>query len=143
MNKLLHQIIKFGIVGVLCFCIDFAIVVLLNSALNVHYIIATFFGFTISVIVNYLLSMKYVFTRKEELDRKKEFVAFVILSVMGLGLNEVIMLFCMEVVYANWNWIETLLSHKMAVAGSKIFATGIVMVFNFVTRKIFLEQKAS
>ena len=69
------------------------------------------------------------------------FVAFVILSVMGLGLNEVIMLFCMEVVYANWNWITTFLSHKMAVAGSKVFATGIVMVFNFVTRKIFLEQK--
>ena len=31
--------------------------------------------------------------------------------------------------------------YNIAVAGGKIFATGLVMIYNFVTRKIFLEKK--
>ena len=157
MNKLLHQIIKFGIVGVLCFCIDFAIVVLLNSALNVHYMIATFFGFTISVMVNYLLSMKYVFTRKEELDRKKEFAVFLLLSLVGMGINTLVLWLCVDVIYAYVHWVQTATAalfdllagigihissvEDLAALIAKCVATGIVMVYNFISRKIFLEKK--
>ena len=90
MKKLMDQILKFGAVGFFCFFIDFAIYTVLLAIIDWHYdyVIATFWGFTISVIVNYLLSMKFVFVRKDDMDRKKEFVIFVVLSIIGCILNE-------------------------------------------------------
>lgn len=141
MKKLLEQIVKFGIVGVLCFGIDFAVFSFLNYVVNVHYAVAAFWGFVISVIINYILSMKFVFERKEQMDRKAEFVIFVILSVIGLGLNELIIWGCVDGIYAHWKWLNGLISTDLAEIGGKIVATGIVMVYNFITRKIFLEKK--
>ena len=149
MKKLMEQIMKFGVVGVVCFLIDFAITMVVSSLLRNYAgmetgmaaLIAAFFGFTISVIINYILSMKFVFARKEDMDRRKEFVIFTILSLIGLGIHEVIILVCIDVIYANWAWLNQLLSPTLATAGGKIFATGVVMVYNFITRKIFLEKK--
>ena len=109
LNKLLAQIIKFGFVGGLCFVIDFAIstglVAVLRNIIgeDLAALIGAFCGFTISVVVNYILSMKYVFTRNEELGRKKEFVIFVILSLIGLGINELVIWICTGVYSANAN----------------------------------------
>ena len=102
MKKLLEQILKFGVVGVVCFVIDFVITMVMSTVLREIFsmgtsraaLVAAFFGFVISVIVNYLLSMKYVFVRKEDMDRRKEFIIFVILSAFGLVLNEVIIKVC-------------------------------------------------
>lgn len=149
MKKLLEQILKFGVVGVVCFVIDFVITMVMSTVLREIFsmgtsqaaLVAAFFGFVISVIVNYLLSMKYVFVRKEDLDRRKEFIIFVILSAFGLVLNEVIIKVCLDVVYVNWQWLRGFAGPTLATAGAKIVATAVVMVYNFVTRKIFLEQK--
>ena len=149
MNKLMEQIMKFGVVGVVCFLIDFVITMvvstLLRSAAGMETgtaaLIGAFFGFTISVIINYILSMKYVFVRKEDLDRRKEFVIFTILSLIGLLIHEVIIMICIDGIYGNWMWLKGWLSPTLATAGGKIFATGIVMIYNFITRKKFLEQK--
>nr|MBQ8253427.1 GtrA family protein [Lachnospiraceae bacterium] len=149
MKKLIEQIMKFGVVGVVCFLIDFAITMIVSALLRNYAgmetgtaaLIAAFFGFTISVIINYILSMKFVFERKEDMDRKKEFIIFTILSLIGLGIHEVIILVCIDLIYGNWTWLNQLLSPTLATAGGKIFATGIVMIYNFITRKIFLEKK--
>ncbi len=143
MKKLIDQILKFGIVGVFCFFIDFVIYTTLIAVIDWQkdYVIATFFGFTISVIVNYILSMKFVFVRKEEMDRKKEFVIFVVLSIIGCILNELLVILCMDGIYDNWQWLQSVCSRELAKIGGKIVATGVVMVYNFVTRKIFLEKK--
>lgn len=143
MKKLFEQILKFGAVGFFCFFIDFAIYTILLAVIDWHYdyVIATFWGFTISVIVNYLLSMKFVFVRKDDMDRKKEFVIFVILSIIGCILNEVLIVLCMNGVYDNWPWLQSIIGRELAKMGGKIVATGVVMVYNFITRKIFLEKK--
>lgn len=143
MKKLLDQIMKFGMVGVLCFAIDFGIYTLLVRLIDwkYDYVIATFWGFTISVIVNYILSMKYVFVRKADMDRRKEFVIFVVLSIIGCIINELLILACMEGIYDHWMWLNQLISREIAKLGGKIVATGVVMVYNFITRKIFLESK--
>ena len=99
-------------------------------------------GFTVSVIINYILSFKFVFERKEDLDRRKEFVAFIILSVIGLGLNQLIIWICVGPVYGNIAFLRNILNYDLAYTGAKVIATAIVMVYNFVTRKIFLEKKA-
>lgn len=149
MKKLIDQILKFGVVGIISFIVDFVITMAVSTLLRTSVgmttsqaaLVGAFFGFVISVIVNYILSMKYVFERREDLDRKKEFTIFVVLSIIGLGINELIILFCIDLMYANWAWLHNLIGATLATAGAKIVATAVVMVYNFVTRKIFLENK--
>ena len=148
MKKLFAQIIKFGFVGGLCFLIDFVITMIVNHLLNAvtgmafetTATIAGFFGFTISVIVNYVLSMKFVFERNEDMSRKKEFIIFIILSIIGLGINEVVIWFCTGVLYKDIQWLQENFNNTLYLARAKILATAIVMVYNFVSRKIFLEK---
>lgn len=142
MKKLFQQIIKFGIVGVICFVIDFAITTIPTYFFgqNSVYICAVF-GFVISCVVNYLLSIKYVFTEKKEMDKKREFLVFVILSAIGLLLNELIIYLCQDVIYVRIAWIRALIPSVWIVPVSKIISTGVVMVYNFISRKLFLERK--
>lgn len=152
MKKLVEQIMKFGAVGFLCFFIDYLVgLVVLHVVLGVGVFgensfsmgsqIGSALGFTVSVIVNYILSFKFVFERKEDMNRKAEFVIFIILSVIGLGLNQVVMWICTVLVYNNVEWIQKLLGYGLAFTVAKVIATAIVMVYNFITRKIFLEKK--
>lgn len=149
MKKLFEQIIKFGLVGIVCTIIDFSITLVVSAVLRkfgqdvtTAAMIGGFFGFTISLIVNYILSMKYVFARREDMDRKKEFIIFVVLSVIGCGINELLIkgsMFVLENYFAN-----TILYKYPTIATTvaKLVATAVVMVYNFVTRKIFLEKKS-
>lgn len=129
MKKLMEQIVKFGFVGFLCFFIDYGLMVLLKEKLGIHYLISSTISFTVSVIVNYILSITFVFETDKSKNKVGEFVIFVFLSVVGLGINAL----CM------WVAVEFIHIHYML---SKIGATAVVMVYNFVTRKIFIEKKS-
>lgn len=126
MKKLLEQIMKFGVVGVIAFIIDYGLLALLTEVFGVNYLVSATISFTVSVIFNYLASMRYVFTHKEDMSRTREFIIFVVLSIIGLLINN----FCM------WAGVEMLHIHYLI---TKIGATALVMVWNFVTRKIFLD----
>ncbi len=141
MKNLLNQIIKFGIVGFFCFFIDFGITTGLTNQLGVHYLISKFLGFVVSAIVNYILSVKFVFTRKKQMDKKKEFSVFLVLSAIGLVINEIVMYICIDGIYRNSNSLQNLMTESFVVYLSAILATGVVMVYNFISRKLFLERK--
>lgn len=126
MKKLIAQFMKFGVVGVIAFVIDFGLLVLLTEVFGVNYLVSATISFVVSVIFNYVASMRYVFTHKEDMSRRKEFVIFVVLSAIGLVINDV----CM------WAGVTLLAINYMV---TKIFATVVVAVWNFVTRKIFLD----
>lgn len=148
MKKLIGQFVKFGIVGVIATIIDFAvsmaIYVLIDRVTGFKYseLVGSFFGFSISVIVNYVLSMKYVFERRDDMDRKTEAGIFLILSVIGLGMNMLVIYVLMHPVYENCEMINIRMSQDWAVVVSKIIATVLVMIWNFVSRKILLEKKS-
>ena len=140
-KKLIAQIMKFGVVGLISFIVDFSIYTIICNVMGISYLIAGFAGFTISVIVNYILSMHFVFESRNDLSKTKEFIIFVFLSVVGLGVNELILYLCIDVIYANWNWLSSWLSIKPMNLLAKVAATGIVMIYNFVSRKLCLEKK--
>lgn len=151
MNKLLKQIARFGIVGVICFLIDFGIYTVLNLLFRAtgfagsfpqYYLVSQFISFIISTVANYLLSMKYVFVRRDDLSRQKEFLIFFILSCIGLVINELALFVGMDVIYGNWQWMRSWMSTGMAETFWKLFATGVVMVYNFISRKMTLEKKS-
>ena len=127
-NKLFAQIIKFGFVGGTSFLIDAGILFLLTEFVGVHYLISGAISFTASVIYNYILSIKWVFDAKEDVNKVQELAVFIGLSVIGLSLNQLFM----------WLFVDIFHIYYML---SKIIATAIVIVYNFVTRKIFIEKK--
>ena len=126
-KKLFLQIFKFGIVGGIAFVIDYSIMVICKELLHFSVLLSAFFGFTTSVIYNYIASVKWVFDVNEDKSKTKNFIIFVIFSVIGLILTEVIMWFGTDIL-------------KISYLIVKIVATILVMIFNFVTRKLFLEK---
>lgn len=128
-GKLIRQIIKFGVVGGTAFIIDAGTLFVLTEFFGIHYLISGTISFTLSVIYNYILSIKWVFDAKEGNSKATELAVFVGLSVIGLGLNQLFM----------WFFVDILQIYYML---SKIVATAVVMVYNFITRKLFIEKKA-
>ena len=61
MKKLIEQMIKFGFVGFLCFFIDWGIMVFLTEVFGINPLISSAISFTVSVTVNYILSVTFVF----------------------------------------------------------------------------------
>lgn len=126
MSKLIKQIIKFGIVGGSAFVIDYGLMIFLTEVMNINYLISNGLSFSASVVFNYIMSVKWVFDVKKKNSKTNEFLIFVLLSLVGLGINQFIM----------WISVEKLEVYYIL---SKIYATIIVMVYNFITRKMFLE----
>lgn len=126
-NNLIKQILKFGIVGGIAFVIDYALLYVCTEYLNIYVLYSSIISFSISVIFNYIMSIKWVFDVNHK-QTHKDFIIFIIFSIIGLGINQLIM----------YLGIERLHIYYMLV---KIASTGIVMVYNFITRKIFIEKK--
>ena len=129
MKKLAAQIVKFGVVGGSAFLIDYGVMIALTELVGIHYLISSGISFAVSVIYNYVLSVRWVFEVDKAKDKRKEFILFTALSIIGLGLNQVLM----------WGFVAGLHVFYML---AKIIVTAIVMVYNFVTRKLFLEKKS-
>lgn len=126
LKKLIAQFMKFGIVGVIAFVIDYGVMIFLTEVFGVPYLISTTISFVVSVIFNYFASMRFVFKRKDDMSRRREFIIFIVLSVCGLGINDLLMWLMVDSLYIDYRL-------------SKIVVTVVVAVWNFVTRKIFLE----
>lgn len=125
MKKLISQFFKFGVVGVIAFIVDYLSLYLLTEFLNVYYLISSIISFLLSIIVNYILSIKWVFDIKKR-QSFKDVIIFTLLSAIGLLINLLVMYLSVEV-------------FKIYYMIGKLIATFIVMIWNFVTRKMFLE----
>ena len=121
------QLIKFGIVGVIATFVDVGVLVVLKELLHVDVLLASAISFCVSVTVNYILSMSFVFKGKKQ-SKLREFVIFVFLSIGGLCLNQFIL----------WIGVKFTSIYYLTV---KLLAMVIVPTYNFITRKIFLESK--
>ena len=126
-EKLLLQIFKFVIVGGTATILDWIVYYICYNYLHIEPLIANIISFTISVIYNYIASVKWVFDVNKDKSKVKIFIEFIVFSVIGFLLSELLL----------WVGIHKLELNAMLV---KILSTIIVMVFNFVTRKIFLEK---
>ena len=127
MRKLIKQIMRYGVVGASAVVIDYGLMIILTEICGINYLVSSGISFTVSVIFNYVLSVRWVFDVSGERNKINDFIVFVVLIVIGLGINQVMM----------WLLVEFL---GILYFIAKIFATAVVMVYNFITRKIFLEN---
>ena len=126
MNKLVNKIIRFSIVGGIATIIDFVFLYIFKEFLNFNVILANTLSFIISVTYNYIASITWVFDTNKNKNKKVQFILFIIFSIVGLIINNIILY---------------ILTDKLNVYYliSKVVATLIVMIFNFITRKKFIE----
>lgn len=118
--------LRFAAVGLSAFAIDYVLFLLLHL-LGVPYLIANIASYTISTIYNFVLSMRFVFSGKASQTRGQQLGIFLALSAVGLVLNELYLYLLVSCL-------------NIAPALSKVVATFLVTIFNFVTRKFFLED---
>jgi putative flippase GtrA len=92
-------------------------------------LLATAFGFIAGLICNYIFSCLFVFKRIAE-DAKqhkiRSFVLFTIIGIIGLGLTELLM------------YLGILLVGQDRYLAIKIFAAGVVLMWNYLARKILI-----
>ena len=74
MVKLIQQMIKFGFVGVLCFFIDYGIMVFLTEVFGINYMVSSTVSFSVSVTVNYILSVAFVFETDKDKNKIKHYI---------------------------------------------------------------------
>ena len=127
-HPLIQQMARFSVVGVSATVLDFVLLVFLTEVLGCNYLLSNVASFTVSIVVNYLASMRFVFEKRDGMRGRSAFARFVGLSVAGLVINS----FCM------WAIVER---GGIDYRAAKVLAALIVSVWNFVTRKIFLEQR--
>lgn len=128
MKKLGKQILRFGVVGGTAFLIDYGVLFCLTEFAGFNYLVSACISFIVSVIYNYVLSILWVFDARQDRSKTAELAVFIGLSVVGLGLNQLGM----------WLLVDLAGIYYML---AKIVVTAVVMVYNFITRKIFIEGK--
>lgn len=105
-------------------------------------VIAIALGFAVGLIVNWLLSVSFVYrqVKDEKAARsKKSFVIFTIIGVIGLGITELGVWLLVQKIIPEFTFLgvkEFLLPWNEWVA--KVVMTCIVLVFNYVGRKLFI-----
>lgn len=120
------QFFRYIFVGRVAFLADGGSLFLITT-IGVNYLISVIFAFVIGLAVNYGLSKLLVF-ENSSVNGKIEFLVYGIIGVIGLGFTEIIMYVLTEIA-------------GLYFMVSKVIATIIVLVWNFVARKITLYRK--
>ena len=128
MKRIVIQILNFVIIGGFTTLVDLCVLIFTTERLNIPYFISNLLSFSISLSINYFLSMRFVFVVNNR-QSKKDGLMFAVLSILGLVLNQSILV---------------ILTHYFGLfyGYSKIIAIFVVMVWNFVSKKLYFERRS-
>lgn len=135
----LAEVLRFAVTGGVCFLIEFAVLVLLRELLHLDTLIATPIAFLVSVAVNYLLCMAWVFSGAKDGGAAAK-VGFMVTSLMGLVLNELLMLLFRLVLGENGVLLTVFGFTATMYMLNKALATLLVMVWNYFTKRAVLQS---
>lgn len=125
-NETFTQAFKYLIVGGLCTIIDFAILFILTHFLGINYLISSIISFMSGTVLNYFLCTVWIFKIRVVEKRPFEFMYYMIITSVGLGINTCII----------WSLTEFFGFYFML---SKIIAVFFTYWWNFGARKYFLH----
>ena len=118
------QFIRYGFVSGVALVVDFGGMVLLKEAFHVNYLVAATLSFTAGLVVNYLLSLIWVFEKSKH-SRYVEFAIFSGIGIAGLVINDLVI----------WSLTDKFGVYYMI---SKLVATVMTFLWNFSIRKFLL-----
>ena len=98
--------------------------------------IATVCGFTVGLIVNYVISIFFVFTdesQKEKGKGIKPFLIYLAISLVGLVLN-------IAITQLGCNLLSVGKEDTFMFMFISCFAAGVVLIWNYIGRKVFIYK---
>lgn len=110
------------------FTVDFGLLILFTQLVGVNYLIAATMSFCVGVVVNFSLSVKWIFPKSKFTKLHHEFAGVMFIAIIGLVLNDLIL----------WS-----LTSKLGIfyLYSKLIATILIFFWNFFIRKSLLYKK--
>lgn len=134
--KLFKEFFRYAIVGGIAFLADSGTLFLFKEFIfkgdsKPELFASTAAGFIAGLIVNYILSVVFVFKKSENSSSGKSakaFIVFTAIGVIGLGLTELGMY--TGVYLLKWHYLIT-----------KVITAALVLVWNYCGRKIFVFNK--
>ncbi len=125
---LVTQLARFGVVGACTVAFDFGFFWALVNVAHLNYFLSALVAFTMASSLNYVLSVQYVFLAGR-FGRAPEFSIFMVITGVGLGLNQLTMWAFVGIAGANY-----LLA--------KCASLTIVTCWNFLSKKkiVFLDR---
>lgn len=136
LKDLVSSFLKYLIAGGIAFVADFTTLMLCYELLGMHHLLAATLGFSLGVLVTYICSNTFVFSRRKMGDKQAaEFTIFTIIGIVGLLLTLLFMWFFVDICAGIWSFFGL---SAYAVALSKLVTEGIVLLWNFGARKIIL-----
>lgn len=108
---------KFGAVGFIGLIIDFGMTYLLKEKAGINKFLANTIGFAVAVVNNYMLNKYWTFASVNP-HYVREFSSFLLISIMGLLLNNGLL----YLLHEKW---------KMPFYVAKTCSIGMVVIWNF------------
>ncbi len=123
------QFLRYLFVGGIATVFDFGAFVLLVAG-GTHYLLANVIAFAIGVSVNYVLSVRWVFSSRVIDSKIIEFLIFVIIGMAGLGISEASIYIGVDIVHFHYTT-------------AKLVAIACALMWNFAARKLLLFRGSS
>lgn len=126
-KKTLKDLLLYLVVGIIATLTEWILFWALDGLLALHYVPATVIAYLLSTLANWGAGRLLVF-RESSLPLWKELLQIYLAAAAGLGMNLAVMFVCVDLLC-------------MGEMLSKILATGIVFLFNFLIRKLYIYKK--
>ena len=148
-KRLLFEFIRYCVVGGTAFLVETATHWLLwkfvftDTQSGVNIFIVTTIGFLVGLAVNYILSVVWVFTTEKQQKQGKTVKAFLIFALIGLvgyGIKVLLMYLgalCFGISNSDFS-AETV---PLQYYATHIISAGIVLVWNYIGRKVIIFRK--
>ena len=127
-RPVVRQFMSYFCVGGISAIVEWVLFAAFANLLGINYIAATCLAFVFSTLTNWFLGKRWTFKDSKQYEKKalKEVLLIFIVSGVGLLFNIVLMFLFVNVLELNTPLLKVC---------SKITATGIVFVWNFLIRK--------
>lgn len=122
-DNIFIQLFRYVFVGGLAFIVDFFFLYFFSDICGIYYLISAILSFIISVLVNYILSTKWVFNQDNIDNKVLEFNLFILISTIGLIFTEILLYFFTDILGIYY-------------LVSKVISAVIVLFWNFLARRI-------
>lgn len=97
------QFLKYSIFGVISFIVDYFITILLTSQYGIHYLLSSTIGYSIGIIINYIFSITWVFSKRNLKDYWHiELGIFISIEIVALLIMNMIIFFCHDYYYISF-----------------------------------------
>ena len=127
-DNIFIQLFRYIFVGGTAFIVDFFFLYFFSDICGIYYLISAVLSFIISVLVNYIMSTKWVFNQDNMENKILYFYLFILISTVGLVFTEILLYFFTDI--CGFYYLV-----------SKIIAAIIVLFWNFLARRVIFYRK--